>query len=752
MKKKYLLSICLLLFVGKRTFGESVTKMVHFSLTELKCATIIGQDGQAYNLLSYPGTENDYNNTGAPALPVKYVTVPLPYTADNISLNIRQFNVISSNINNRIYPTQKLKVTSLEKFQKEFISCDSRIYESIAPYPSEQARIVEISCVGYGDRFVVVAVYPITYKPTEKCYEFSEDIELTLTYYHSSKRAEVLTRNTLPVDIGIPFYEYCVITSQDLKDAFTRLIAWKREKGLNAGIVCVDSIISNNYCSVGDTVSSINDDAGKIRQYLQYAYASGVTKYVLFGGNDSILPIRYGTGRNNFWTDSTNNPIIPYDYKIPSDFYFSELNSNWKKDDDNYYGEKSDNLDYGAELFVGRILCTNSEEIQNYTDKLLRYEMNPGNGDFTYLKKALYTQSDEMQDLHEQDSIAAQLQSIFPIDTIFSEMPSAFDPNPTSPYGNDVIAEMNEHYGYVSWGGHGHPNEITVKSGKYANYHHYAITSVQGNIPYVEQETANGLDNLTNRDYPMFAYSISCTITPFDVFNEYTEFPNIGQSFTLGKDYGGPILIGNTRYGWTISSVTMQKKFNEGIIINPMVGYAQNYAKLNYQNHYLRHSSNIIGCPNIRIWTDIPKLFYATLSYVNNNYTISANSSITDAEIGIRNISQTNEVVHNISFNPSQGLFPLSNVENCLITLTGKNCIPQIMPMTIQNATLQGTHYVIVKDVICGKDVRNGTQGEVTFEQDSNYTFETKGTFELTKGVEIKLGAQLEVKPSEINY
>ena len=50
------------------------------------------------------------------------------------------------------------------------------------------------------------------------------------------------------------------------------------------------------------------------------------------------------------------------------------------------------------------------------------------------------------------------------------------------------------------------------------------------------------------------------------------------------------------------------------------------------------------------------------------------------------------------------------------------------------------------------QDVRNGTQGDVTFEQDSNYTFETKGTFELTKGVEIKLGAQLEVIPSKINY
>ena len=522
---------------------------------------------------------------------------------------------------------------------------------------------------------------------------------------------------------------------------------------MNAGVVCVNTILGNNYCNVGDTVSSINDDAGKIRQYLQYAYASGITKYVLFGGKDGVVPIRYGTGRNNCWTDSTRNPIIPYDYKIPSDFYFSELNSNWNKDGDDYYGEPSDNLDYGSELYVGRILCTNSEEIQNYTDKLLRYEMNPGNGDFSYLKKALYTQSDEMQRDNEQDGIAAQLQSIFPTDTIFSEVPSYNDPNPTSPYGNDVIAEMNQNYGYVSWGGHGHPNAITMKSNGVSESFHYGITSVQGSIPHMVPESANGLDNLTNKDYPMFAYSISCTITPFDVFNEYTEFPNIGQSFTLGKNYGGPVLVGNTRYGRVGLSASMQRKFNECLFVDPIVGVAQNYAKLNCHYHFLRHSSNIIGCPNIRVWTDIPTLFSATLSYnTNNNYVISANNSITDSEIGIRDITQTGEVTDNLFFNPSQGTKTLANVENSLITLTGKNCLPQIMPLTIQNTALQGTHYVIVKDVICGKDVRNGTQGDVTFEQDSDYTFETKGTFELTKGVEIKLGAQLEVIPSEINY
>lgn len=52
----------------------------------------------------------------------------------------------------------------------------------------------------------------------------------------------------------------------------------------------------------------------------------------------------------------------------------------------------------------------------------------------------------------------------------------------------------------------------------------------------------------------------------------------------------------------------------------------------------------------------------------------------------------------------------------------------------------------------CGKDVRIGTQGNVTFDEGSDFTFETKGTFKLTKGVKIKKGAKLRVIPSEISY
>lgn len=759
MKYSYII-ICAFFLLGQKALGETVTQTVHFSCSELKCDTITSADGQLYNTLTYPGTDVDYNYIGCPALPVKFVTILLPYTADDISLSVQCSNITSHILANRIFPVQEQEATSIDAVKNKSTPCESSVYESVMPYPVVQARIVEVSCIGYGDRHVVVAVSPVSYYPADNRYDFCEEIELILSYNHSSQRAQALTRRNRTTNIGIPFYEYCVITSRDLMPAFTRLIAWKREKGLNAGVVCIEDILNNTYI-VGDTVSSyivsgdtvsfLNDDAGKVRQYLQYAYNSGMTKYVMFGGNYEVTPIRYGIGSSYLATSPPSEDDI-----IPSDFYFSELNSNWNKFGHQYYGQPYYDFDYGSELYVGRLLCTKAEEIHNYTDKLLRYELNPGNGDFSYLKKALYTQVDDMQEGHEQDSVATQLHCIFPLDTVFSETPSYDDQHPTSPYGNDVIAKMNEHYGYVSWGGHGGPYNVTIKADSVNKRNFYGILSVQTNLSFIMPESANGLDKLTNKDYPMFAYSTACSITPFDIYEDHSEYPNMGQSFTLGKDYGGPILIGNTRNGFKGCSIKMQKLFNNCMINDPMVGVAQNYAKLNHLNgdlkHYLCYSSNIIGCPNIRVWTDVPKLFRASLSYNSNNYIIAANDSITDAEIDIRTITQENEVIDTISFNPSQGAMVLANVENSLITLMGKNCLPQILPLTIQNDTLQGTHYAIAKDVACGRDVRGGNQGNVIFDGNSDYTFETNGTFKLTKGVKIEQGAQLKVIPSEINY
>ena len=54
--------------------------------------------------------------------------------------------------------------------------------------------------------------------------------------------------------------------------------------------------------------------------------------------------------------------------------------------------------------------------------------------------------------------------------------------------------------------------------------------------------------------------------------------------------------------------------------------------------------------------------------------------------------------------------------------------------------------------VIVGVTYKKYYEGGVTFTNGSDYTFETKGTFKMTKNVVIEHGARLCIKPSNINF
>lgn len=755
MKKLLFIFVCLWgICVVKVVAQQSETVTLHFSHDSLSCTTASADDGHIYSVLSYPdctfGTD-----IGKPSLPIKYTRISLPHSAEAITMNVQVANATSHSLNARIFPCQPEIPTFLGNTPGGFVPCDSSVYLSATGFPVEAANITDISCAGQGDREVGIAVCPIVYYPTEDRYTFYSEITITISYVLAMMEGSTGTASN--IDIGLPFYEYCVITNRSLAEAFTRLVSWRRQQGIDAGVVCVEDILSNPYVANGDTVSSINDDAGKIRQYLQYAYNKGYgkTKSVLFGGDCSIVPIRYGT---DYRYISKNKKTILIAENIPSDLYFSELDSDWDTDGNEKYGEPDENTDYGAELSIGRILCTNEADIENYTNKLLRYELNPGNGDFSYLKKALYTQADQMQNGNEGGLIRSQLHSTFPIDTLLSEVPNANSWNPTFPYGHDIINVMNERYHYVSWFGHGHPNAISTMTDSINQDPHYGIFSVEGNIPWLSNETGNGLNSLTNKYYPMIAYSVACCITPFDIYTDvngftYDAYPNIGYSFTMGKDYGGPALIGNTREGWVFYSYLLQKEFNNKIG-NNSIGEAQNFAKDYYyggRKHWLSHTSNIIGCPNIRIWTDTPYLFDVSSMYIGNNIQLSGNLIANTTAVGVRDVTSANDSTYT-TITPSLPIISISGGANSLLTITGKNSLPLIMPLKLQNTSMHSKHYMLVKDMSCGSNIRSGSTGNVVFENDADYEIEYSGSVTLAAGTEIKKGASVMITPSNVNY
>ena len=724
--------------------NQKEVRTLRFDSEKLSISSVECENGSIYSQLEYEGIDTKIEEPGMPELPTYYLNVPLPWGATNIDVDVQRKSITTFELDYPIFPAQEQPTTSFLPSESDFTEPSSEIYTKNFNFPEKVASIAwTLNSSGVSNE-VVIAIYPIVYTPRLNTIELSKSLTVTINYFIDNKNSHKLTLHNSS-SIGLPFYEYCVITRDSLIPSFERIIAWKRTKGIDAGAVSLESILSNSYC-YSDTVSGINDDAGKIRQYLQYANLSGKGKYVFFGGNDGILPIRYGTKTHNSWI----NTIDSVELKVPTDQYFSELNSNWNQDNDNHYGEPGFVMDYNPELFVGRLLCENSMDVGFNTNKLLRYERNPGNGDFDYLKKAFYCQSDEMQLYNKAQQLVATCNDVFTTNTILEELPSYDALNPTFPSGTEVIEAMNDtHYGYLNWLGHGHPLAICTKSdGVRQSDSVYGITPIQTDtVPYTFREEGHGLDNMDNKDYPAIVYSISCTITPFDSYRSpFDSHPNIGQSFTMGKDYGGPALIGNTRVGYVTSSTNLQKLFN-GKIKDCSLGESLSYAKRDYNNptykHYMSLTTNLIGCPELHMWTNIPNFFGNIVK--TDSSTSDTNLSFTaysdTVEVAVRDVWGNDEVAL-YTFHPSYSNLTIPNSQGKLITLKAINHIPEILHLENGSAVVHGRRYVYASSATLGGEA-NST---FTVDNDADITIEKTGVLRLSGGFKVKQGARFVVR------
>lgn len=726
-----------------------------FTREQLSTRTVTGEDGNQYTRLEYQGL-TPRREACSPELPYRHITLPIPVNARNVTLQVSTGGASSLKLREKVYPIQWPRITTIPSRPPGFAACSPSVYGSTDGFPVETAYITDVSGSTDTEKRVGIAVCPLKYFPLQDKCDFYGEIQISVSYELApTRKLSPLAAETCPTEL--PLYEYCIITSRSLAQSFSRLKGWIRQKGMDAGIVCLEDILSDPAIE-GDTVSALYDDAGKIRQYLQYGYKYGGTRYVLFGGNDSIVPVRYGTGEYD-WSDYDS-----YRGELPSDFYFAELNSNWNVDGDTLLGEHFPivfgecYMDYKAELSVGRILCTTPQEIANYTDKLLLYEINPGRGDRSYLRKAFLSQADGMQELDEAHKVAKDITDIFPDTTIISEFPSYNDDNPTAPTGNGIISEMNHHYGYVSWFSHGFPAYIaTMTKGNNASLTTLnAVTSLD-NFHYhgiEKDEAGNGLDCLNNKDYPMVAYSIACNIASFDNFkqNRYGNFLTFARSFTTGKDYGGPALIGNTRVGFEEHSYIVQQCFNN-YMRSYGIGESLNKAKLYNSDDEGRHhhslTINVVGCPDLNVWTALPERQDATIAYGQDGVTINPINYSDSTYICLYPLDK-NRKAYTLPGNFGNGANTIQGAENCMITLKGRNCLPAFLPLALQNTNVSGDNYIQAADVKVGSDVRNGEQGSVTFEAGSVTEMETTGQVAFTRNVTVQKGAQLIIKQSSI--
>ena len=752
----------------------AVAETISHTITLNNSNLAIGIDtlgGVVYTTINYTGLDN-HGIPGAPSLPVDYIKFSVPYNATNFTVTATTKFPLESNIPHMVYPCQAPRLFNDTSAWTVTLP-DSSIYFSGTYYPANLASVVDEGYLAGENHIVTVAVTPyscihvnngtVNYKKIRK----PQSITVKLTYQTGGNlqtepivRRDTVLRNegfelarsmvvnpnavrmnavpdtsiymqlhgfvspgqSYPVDSTAT---YLIVTTQEFKHSLRRLAALKRQKGYSVKVVTMDEVLASPYCGEGDRVLDENgnyciadtSDAGKLREYLRYCFNNLGTKYVLLAGTN--VPYKSVSLVNKYTHEL---------FDATTDLCYSCLNGNW------YNGD----IDYSHELHVGRILSKTETQIVNYTDKLLRYELDPGNGDRSYLKRAFFLEGRSFRNI--LNYAKSKLSPYFPNHICINDEitdiitgKDIIDTLRTSPVG--IAIPFN----------HGDTTRILVYGEVNLSGNHY-IHALR------DEGFGNGLNCLNNKDYPMIFYVPSCTTIPYSNVNGI----NFGESFITGEGYGGPVYIGYTATDVAETVKVILNNFIRKLISAKYVlGVADSYSKDEYSlvapekfekkpiNDLIVHS--YLGDPSIELWTDIPQE-YSNISITRTENSITVSGLDVDSTIvaycdnnyhaGYRLTSSTSLTLNSVS-------------PNSTIMLYKHNHLPYIAPLALQNININNSQYVIASDVTAGINIdHNRLAGNVVIKSGTEYEIEATGTVTLDYGFKVEKGATFAVYPA----
>ncbi len=551
------------------------------------------------------------------------------------------------------------------------------------------------------------------------------------------KNSQINNTDRLRVPSNDVIIDYLIITNRQLMPAFKRLEAIRKLKGFTTKIVAIEDIIADPKYANGDVISGINDSAGKLREFLKESYAYNGTKYVLLGGKYPNFPVRDGSSSE-------------YSEVLNTDLYFAELNEKWNKNktySDTYYPSFAD---MDCELAVGRLNCSTAEEVNNYIDKLWIYEFNPGNGHPEYLDNGYVYVYEEME-----KSYTNNIKNLYL--SCFENLTEFIHSEDKTVKGAEIITHFNNNnYGYIDFQCHGNPEGVALSGSEKYGIPTYGVNALDNETLHHSPEIGNGLDCMKNKYYPNWSHSMSCTLMPFkNILSEEKRdliSYNFGESYTLGKEYGGIAFIGNTKDGYITPSNKFQACFfnrfyelgktqmsNVGNILNNS-RYAYSQQLSITKNLFLK--LNLFGDPCVHLWHSCPdiitnksgKLDLTKINY-SNNYRAIVYDVFNDKinKYSINNAAELNNIL-------------TYNTSNKIVSIFSPNSIPVILSFAINDLSLQSEKFIVCQDAIFGSE----SNSNIEFNSGCDLTIYANDNVSFDNGVKCKKDSKVSVYSKRI--
>lgn len=705
-------------------------------------------NGVTYTTVGYQGLYNTME-AGMPSLPVEYIRFSVPWNATDFSVKATCAKVRMIPLNYPVLPSQTLDGGG-------FTLPDVNAYATGSTFPAQVAQLLGEDRLAGENHTVSVAVMPVTYSRgiSGDAIHVAESVHLTLSYklIDPTGLTPMYRRDTTLRNQGFDFTRslvvnpddvrdnaffpsggtglrmpdeqltvdnpstYIIVTSGNLRHSLRRLAALKQQKGYKVKTVTLQEAINDPWASggdyyygqMGDSMLINTHDYGKLRQYLKINYFYHGTQYALLAG-DSI-PYASCSG-------------------IDTDVYYSDVNGYWG----NGYSDPGD-------LFVGRLFGYGNREFDNYTDKLFRYELNPGKGDRSYLSQAL---SMRLRGAYLSYDYTEDLNDIYPNVTLLDPESEEYELT-----GNGLLDTIRtNNYCFIKTFTDGFPSGIKVYDYEYNELYHYlwAIDTMKVAPNVTDNEIGNGLNLMGNKDYPAVYFSSLGQTMPYRTVTGYGTGPNFGKSFTMGKDYGGPAFLGLTHdlsaekakefTGKFLDKIRSYTKITDALLRAQRSGIYKEEIVLSY---------NFLGDPALDLWTGIP-LEYSGVTVARSNNAILVTGLTTGATVSYcsndGSVGQVEATSSSVNLNDVD--------PNSTVMVYAHNYIPYIAPLVLQNTDLDQSQYVIADEVLVGRQVDNGrANGDVTVKANAEYEIEAAGEVRLAGGFTVEKGAAFAIRPA----
>ncbi len=575
---------------------RSLTSQVEFAASDLSIERV-----GAFDSVRLPGTVTTVQE-GHPELPLKLVRFVLPEgtTAAHAQAFVRSSVELDGNYT--IRPRQPEVPLSRPELAR-WVDPDERVYSMETVYPSRPCILLGTGNMS-GHTIATVAVFPVQYLPAEGRLVVNEEIEIRLSLTDapagrarapiarslSSEEAIdqrlaalVVNADDVPPPSGAlgprtGTVDYLIITGASYTSTFQELADWKSQKGLSTEVVST-SWIYGSYDGV--------DNAEKVRNCVIDYYENFGTMWVLLGGDTTIVPARIVFAMN---TDAGND-------EIRCDLYYADVDGTWNDDGDGRWGEvNQDNIDMYADLFVGRAPVDNVTEAARFVGKVLTYEGAPGgdtlHGDYQrrmlFLAEVLWsepwTDGGVCKNMIDDESVPEQFDPITKLYQTNGQLTRS-----------RTLLELNAGQNIVNHNGHAYYNVMSIGSSALYNSH---------------------MDGLTNGPRYGIWYSIGCWPAAID-------YNCIAEHWVNAPNGGGVAFVGNSRFGWgspgnpgngtsdVFDREFFHQLFNEGLEHIGMTNAAHKdayveLARASGYHRYCLYELNLLGDPEMRIWTEEP--------------------------------------------------------------------------------------------------------------------------------------------------